>query len=255
GEGSTVPVESHHTPSGGYTPGSDEGSLTLNELMILCITLSNKVESLETKLKLTKQTYGAAFTKLIKMVNKLKKTDKTSQARRRVEIVISDDDMSVVKKILADATRVHTYSRRRRAVSTGSGGVSTASKITSTTKEIVSTADVSMPFSTIGMVQESTSSTRATKDKGKAIMIESDIEQTTTKDAKIAQRLQEEINAAKRQRIAQVHQAAQTFIEDEWENIKAKVEADEELTQRLQAEEREKYSEDDRAKMLVDLIN
>nr|GFD25356.1 hypothetical protein [Tanacetum cinerariifolium] len=30
---------------------------------------------------------------------------------------------------------------------------------------------------------------------------------------------------------------------------------DEELTQRLQAEEREKYSEDDRAKMLVDLIN
>nr|GEV01926.1 retrovirus-related Pol polyprotein from transposon TNT 1-94 [Tanacetum cinerariifolium] len=43
--------------------------------------------------------------------------------------------------------------------------------------------------------------------------------------------------------------------EEEWENIRARVEADEELTQRLQAEERNKYSEVDQAKMLVDLIN
>nr|GEY87393.1 hypothetical protein [Tanacetum cinerariifolium] len=58
-----------------------------------------------------------------------------------------------------------------------------------------------------------------------------------------------------RQRIARVHEAAQTFIEEEWENIRARVEADEELTQRLQVEERDKYSEVDQAKMLVDLIN
>nr|GEU95257.1 reverse transcriptase domain-containing protein [Tanacetum cinerariifolium] len=58
-----------------------------------------------------------------------------------------------------------------------------------------------------------------------------------------------------RQRTARVHAAAQTFTEEEWENIIARVEADEELTQRLQAEEREKYSKDDRAKMFVDLIN
>ncbi|GJY97739.1 hypothetical protein Tco_0514649 [Tanacetum coccineum] len=45
------------------------------------------------------------------------------------------------------------------------------------------------------------------------------------------------------------------FIQEEWENIRARVEADEELTQRLQAEERNKYSEVDQAKMLVDLIN
>nr|GFD13838.1 hypothetical protein [Tanacetum cinerariifolium] len=39
------------------------------------------------------------------------------------------------------------------------------------------------------------------------------------------------------------------------ENIKARVEANEEITQRLQAEERDKYSEVDQAKMLIDLIN
>nr|GEW29611.1 putative ribonuclease H-like domain-containing protein [Tanacetum cinerariifolium] len=97
-----------------------------------------------------------------------------------------------------------------------------------------------MPVSTAGMVQESTSSLRATRDKGKAIMTKSKPEQTTTKlrerqeragyeaairlqeqldeeenlriirDAEIAQRLQEEIKAAKRQRMAQEHMAWQT---------------------------------------------
>nr|GEV29242.1 hypothetical protein [Tanacetum cinerariifolium] len=55
--------------------------------------------------------------------------------------------------------------------------------------------------------------------------------------------------------MARVHEATQTFLEEEWENIKARVTADEELTQRLQVEERNKYSEVDQAKMLVDLIN
>nr|GEV76808.1 hypothetical protein [Tanacetum cinerariifolium] len=255
GEGSTVLVESHHTPSGdptisqpplsspsrvptspydsplpgGHTPGSDEGSLTLNELTILCTTLSNKVESLETELKLTKQTYGAAFTKLIKKLGVLSAT-----------------------KILADATRVHTYSRRRRAVSTGRGGVCTASRIISTAEETVSTASVSMPVLLLRERQE-----RAGYEAAIRLQEQQDKEesQRISRYAEITHRLQEEIDAAERQRMAQVHQAAQTFTENEWENIRARVEADEELTQRLQVEEREKYSKDDRTKMLVNLIN
>ncbi|GJU65081.1 hypothetical protein Tco_1246916 [Tanacetum coccineum] len=39
------------------------------------------------------------------------------------------------------------------------------------------------------------------------------------------------------------------------EDIRARVEADEELTQKIQAEEIDKYSEVDQARMLVDLIN
>nr|GEX44312.1 hypothetical protein [Tanacetum cinerariifolium] len=48
--------------------------------------------------------------------------------------------------------------------------------------------------------------------------------------------------------MARVHEAA-------WENIGARVKADKEITQRLQEEERNKYSEVDQAKMLVNLIN
>ncbi|GKA13221.1 reverse transcriptase domain-containing protein [Tanacetum coccineum] len=83
GKGSTVPVESHHTPITtpstsqlplslpsrvptpphdsplleGHTPGSDEGSMTLNELTVLCTQLSTKVASLEQDLKQTKKVY------------------------------------------------------------------------------------------------------------------------------------------------------------------------------------------------------
>ncbi|GJX30931.1 hypothetical protein Tco_0240786 [Tanacetum coccineum] len=51
--------------------GSDEGSLTLNELTVLYTTLSKKVEDLKNALQQTKLTYDAAYTKLIPRVKKL----------------------------------------------------------------------------------------------------------------------------------------------------------------------------------------
>ncbi|GJR63549.1 hypothetical protein Tco_1505711 [Tanacetum coccineum] len=68
-------------------------------------------------------------------------------------------------------------------------------------------------------------------------------------------RLQEEFDEEERQMIARVHEAARSFSEVEWEDIRGRVKAFEELVQRLQTEEREKYIKDDQAKMLVDLIN
>ncbi|GKE65615.1 hypothetical protein Tco_1519776, partial [Tanacetum coccineum] len=52
-----------------------------------------------------------------------------------------------------------------------------------------------------------------------------------------------------------VHEAASSFNVEEWEDIQARVEADEELAQRLQAEEREMYTKAEQARMLVELIN
>ncbi|GJU34224.1 hypothetical protein Tco_1182578 [Tanacetum coccineum] len=126
GEGSTIPVESHHTPISApstsqpptsppsmqtthvaeeaatmphdspllrvHSLGSDEGSMTLNELTVLCTTLSKKVETLESDLKQTKLTYGAAYTKLIMKVKKLEHKVKSSKARRRVRLVVSEDE-------------------------------------------------------------------------------------------------------------------------------------------------------------------
>ncbi|GJZ64164.1 hypothetical protein Tco_0620585 [Tanacetum coccineum] len=118
GEGSTVPVESHHTPittpstsqpplsspsrvptpphdlplPGGHTPGSDEGRMQQTELMDLVIKLSDKVLALETDLQQTKKVYSTAVTKLIMKVKRLEKIVKSSKARRRAKIVVSDDE-------------------------------------------------------------------------------------------------------------------------------------------------------------------
>ncbi|GKD95722.1 hypothetical protein Tco_1379619, partial [Tanacetum coccineum] len=74
------------------TLGSDEDSMTQQELMVFCTTLLKKVERLETDLKQTKQIYGAAYTRLIKKVKNLEKKVKSSQARRRARIVVFDDE-------------------------------------------------------------------------------------------------------------------------------------------------------------------
>nr|GEX96152.1 hypothetical protein [Tanacetum cinerariifolium] len=279
------------------TLGSDKGSMSLQELTVLCITLSQKVASFEADLKQTRQVYGAAYTKLIMKVKRLEKTVKTGKARRKAKIVVFDDEEEfedpskqgrrLIKeinqdtkvtlvtptqastqgeahsqpedqlgvfseaKVLADAAKVHTYSRRR-AVSTGSGGINTTSRLFSTAEESVSTAGASMLVSTAGMI-----------NKGKGIMEESEPVQTKTKmqqeqerlGLEAAVRLQEQLDEKERQRIARVHEATQTFTEEEWENIRSRVEADEELTQKLQAKVKDKYNEVDQAKMLVDLIN
>ncbi|GJZ37548.1 synaptobrevin, longin-like domain protein [Tanacetum coccineum] len=75
-----------------HSLGSDECSLTLPELTVLCTSLSKKVESLESDLKLTKQTYGVAYTKLVMKVKKLEHQVKSIKARRKVRLVISDNE-------------------------------------------------------------------------------------------------------------------------------------------------------------------
>ncbi|GJT55067.1 hypothetical protein Tco_0990121 [Tanacetum coccineum] len=53
----------------------------------------------------------------------------------------------------------------------------------------------------------------------------------------------------------QVHEEVSSLMSVEWEDIQATIEDDEELALRIQVEEREKYSEAEKARLLVDLIN
>ncbi|GKC52466.1 hypothetical protein Tco_1075211, partial [Tanacetum coccineum] len=154
-----------------------------------------------------------------------------------------EDQLGVLSaaKVLADVAKVHTYSRRRRPVSTGSGGVSTASRI----------------VSTAGMIQQVNiiiPSSSATKDKGKAIMTESKPKQITTKlkqrqeraGYKATIRLQEQLNEEESQRIAKDVEVAQR-LQEEFDATKKQKNGS--------IEERDKYSKVDQARMLVDLIN
>ncbi|GKC67340.1 hypothetical protein Tco_1099938 [Tanacetum coccineum] len=229
---------------GGHTPGSDEGSMTLHELTVLCTKLSNKVDNLETELKQTKQTYGATLTKLIKKVKKLEQTVKTSQARRRAKIVVLDDEERVLSdaKVLADATKknVNTYTRRKRAVSTGSEGVNNASRIFSTVEESVSTVGASMPVSTAGMVQQVNiiipTSSETTKDKEEQAKFNAEQEELLTSNT-----TEDEANPP----VGDIN----------WDDVQAQIQVDEDLAQKLLEEERENLSIEERARLLAELID
>nr|GEW85402.1 hypothetical protein [Tanacetum cinerariifolium] len=87
----TVPPTLYDSPlTGGYTPGSDEGRLKLEELMNLCIILLNRVTTFENKLSSTKAVYHKAFITLTKRVKKLE--IQLKQKRSRAVIHSSDEE-------------------------------------------------------------------------------------------------------------------------------------------------------------------
>ncbi|GKB15292.1 hypothetical protein Tco_0849215 [Tanacetum coccineum] len=193
------------------------------------------MESLETDLKKTKLTYGAAYTKLIKKVKKLENKVKSNQARRRTRIVVSDDgeDLEDPSKQERNISKIDQDPIISLDVSTAEEDISTAKPISST-GVVVTTASVDVSTATVSTA----------KYKGKGIMEESKPDRprqscsTNKKDLVMKQLLDYKLNLRKKRgRGLPV------------------VEADEELAHRLQAEEREKYSEAEKARLLAELIN
>nr|GEU67186.1 xylulose kinase-1 [Tanacetum cinerariifolium] len=244
---------------------SDKGRMQHNELIDLVTKLSDVVLALETDLKQTKKVYGAAYTKLIIKVKKLEKTVKISQAKRKAKIVVPNGEVEMedpskqgrkieeidqdpdISLIQHDADIQKRYEQDMEfdfdvakedstdeQVSTAAATVSTAGVDISPASPTrrVSTADDITMVETLVYIRRSATKT---KDKCKGIMEESELAMTKTKRQQEQKRLGYE---------------ATMRLQEE-----ARVEVDEKLTWRLQAKERDKYSEVDQAKMLVDLIN
>ncbi|GJZ97186.1 hypothetical protein Tco_0669639 [Tanacetum coccineum] len=231
-----------------HTLRSDEGRMQHNELMDLVTKLSARV------------------------VKKLEKTVKTRQARRKAKIVVSDDEEDLkdpskqgrkIAKIDQDPNislvQHDAEVQGRHEHDMESDFEFTAAEEVYTAKKGVSTAE---PVSTAG-ASVSTAGASLAKDKGKAIMQEVETIQTKTKlqleqerlGYEEALRLQAKIDEEERQRIIRVQEEASSFNIKEWVDIQARVESDEEFAHRLQSEEREMYSEAEKARLLVELIN
>ncbi|GJQ96166.1 hypothetical protein Tco_0007305 [Tanacetum coccineum] len=274
-----------------HTLGSDEGRMQQNELMDLVTKLTDRVEVLENDLKQTKRVYGAAFTKLIKKVKTLEKTVKSSKARRKAKLVVSDDeeedsfnqgrkiaeidedpDISLVQQMIHHDAQTQGRQEHdlepnfeftaHEEVYTAEPDISTANVPVSTAGAEVSTAipEVSTAAESLVYIRRSTTKR---KDKGKAIMKEAEPVQKKTKlqleqerlGYEEALRLQEQLDEEERQRLAIVHEEASTFNVEEWDDIQAQIEAGEELAQKFQEEESGKYTEAEKARLLVEMIN
>ncbi|GJT76842.1 hypothetical protein Tco_1043567, partial [Tanacetum coccineum] len=158
-----------------HSHGSDEGSLKLIELMNLVTKLSKRIGVLEDDLKRTKQTYSAAFTKLILRIKKLESKVKTGKARKRARVVLledEEDDSSKQGRIDEDPTTyfhqddvVHDTAKERQPED-------------STIGIEISTAPIN---DNIASESLSTAGKEIRKYKGKAIMTEPEPEKKSKK--------------------------------------------------------------------------
>nr|GEY56346.1 hypothetical protein [Tanacetum cinerariifolium] len=202
---------------------SYEGRMQHNELMDFVTKLSDIVLALETELNQTNKVYGASYIKLIRKVKKLENTVKTSQARRKAKIVVFDEEIDLedpskqerkIEEIDQDLNILliqHDADIQGRYEQDMEFEFDAAKEVSIV--EQVSTAE------TLVYIRRSAAKI---KDKGKGIMEESKSAMTKTKRQQEqerlgheeAVRLQEEFDKEERQRIARVHEAAQSFFEE-----------------------------------------
>nr|GEV55478.1 hypothetical protein [Tanacetum cinerariifolium] len=247
GEGSTVLVKSLHTPTSAPSTSQPHFSPTLR-IPIRQETkvpqpsspphtnVADKVAStgVDVRHKETwSRQYRAAYTKLIRKVKKLVTKDKLRKSRRKLRLVLLDEEALDTDNLTPEDP---SKQRRKIAQINEDGGITLVQMGAQTQgSPKVKTAGVSVNDTAAETLVYIRRSEAKTKDKGKGIMEESESPMIKTKRQQEQERLGLE---------------AAVKLQDE-----ARVEADEELVQRLQTEEREKYSEDEQGRMLVDLIN
>ncbi|GKB17608.1 hypothetical protein Tco_0851531 [Tanacetum coccineum] len=253
-----VPPTPHDSPlPGGYTPGSDEGRLKLEELMPMCIKLSKQEDA-------SKQGWTSDKTKPIFKDSDFNDLDDLVDEGMAF---VQEKDAENQGKIGADDTEVVKGSGDTEAVNTVGEGVSTAAPRTPpTTTTVFDDKDVTMAMAqtlikmkeekakekgvAIKDVKDSSRPIRSIttlqplltndlKDKGKGILQETEpVEKTYKKvqgdaqikrDAEVALRLQVELD----------------------EELRARIDANYELAARMTQEEQEKYTIEDKARLLA----
>ncbi|GJT09431.1 hypothetical protein Tco_0856473 [Tanacetum coccineum] len=241
GEGSTILVESHHTPTSApstlqpqtsspsmqtihaapmphdspiprvHSLGSDKGSLTLNEL-----TGRSLVEDMD---------LDDGISLVPPHVSDQGRFDDkhvSDQPEEQLGVFSATKVLANAARIRRGVVNVHTYTRRRTISTAGMAGVSTASGLVITT----------------GMAQEveiNIPSPVATKDKGK-----------------LHEEEQARFNAEQEVKFNE-EQEQERLDYEAADDILARVTADEDLVQKLQVGE--KYNEEDLPRKLVELVN
>ncbi|GJV39291.1 putative ribonuclease H-like domain-containing protein [Tanacetum coccineum] len=301
---------------GGYTPGSDECRLKLEELMAICIKLSKQVLDLEKE----KDAQAVEILKLKKRVKKLERQRKSSisHPRRRIyrQVESSDDDldeedaskqerisdktkpmfkdsdfddlddlvdegMAFVQekdaenqgKIGDDDTKVLKVSGdtevldTKKEVNTVGEEVSTAASRTPPTTTVFDDEDVTMAMAqTLINMKEGKAKEKggAIKDVEVSSKPETEpVEKTKKKvqgdaqierDVEVALRLQVELDEELKVKKERQEAASKVAIAEMFDEVQAKIYADYELAARMTQEEQEKYTIEEKARLLEELF-
>ncbi|GJV71475.1 hypothetical protein Tco_1491470 [Tanacetum coccineum] len=195
-----------------HSHGSDEGSLKLNELTNLVTKLSERIRVLEDDLRKTKKTYSSAFTKLILRVKKLE-----ARGKKLTDAEVQEKASTETKPFIQEVTPTEVI-QDQGSSEKGRVEVCTAGEPKGTTSEVPMVSTVEENISTAGRTVTYTRRSeekRTRKDKGKAIMIESEPKKKSKKEIEQerlsfaeAIRLEEQMNEEQRAQIARDEEIA-----------------------------------------------
>ncbi|GJZ30872.1 hypothetical protein Tco_0575919 [Tanacetum coccineum] len=277
GEGSAQPAEPHHTPVDpipstsqpphlspqpqspphlspprsykaplpeGNTSGSAEDSMQLKELIVLVPTLVTRINSLEKELKDTKQTLGNAVLKLVKKVKSLE----TALKRKSKKVLTSESEGEAQEEEISP-TILEAAKTLLKVASQGVSKEKSTNKGKRYRRKAREEINTGREEINTGIEEVSTGGTKRGQREGKALMIEEDIQAThKTKE----QMRQEEAGLEEAIKLQAQLDEEVFYTEEDWDTIRAKLEANAELTKSLQGEN---VSSDDFAKRMVDMIN
>ncbi|GKB48976.1 ribonuclease H-like domain-containing protein [Tanacetum coccineum] len=274
-----VPPTPHDSPlTRGHIPGSDEGRLKLEELMALCTNLSNRVLALEeaktaqdrviTRLKLRVRRVESSTDK------SLDEEDASKQGRNKdnTKPMFKDSNFDVLDDAMEDVD-VNTAEQLTTA---GPSQVSTADQVSTARPEVSAATPVTPPTVfdddedlTIAQTLVKMRSEKA-KDKEKGVAIRDEEEpprltrSTTTlqplptidpKDKGKGVLVEEPEKPVKiKRRDQEQEEASIAALYDEYDDIQASIDADALFATKLQQEEREQFTIEERAKFLVEII-
>ncbi|GJV02762.1 hypothetical protein Tco_1336331 [Tanacetum coccineum] len=285
-EGPSFEPSYHMSPPPSHEPEnqasrSSEESEQLRNLMDIVPRLESRVKSLEKELSETKQTLGTAILQLREKVKKLE--NKLRKKRKRKE---TEDAEGQNQEVPSQTDQENTFATPEKSKGSGEAQeeqIKETKVLTTTPTKIlhfeepdsaqVNTAQVntaelnadSTPSAQVNTGEVNTAEVN-TEDLQAEVQSTKDIKRATRASIfrgfskiklKLSAETQRQIDLdalLARRLVEQEEEAAQEALATEFDYIQARLNADQILAEKLQQEEREQYSIEDRAKFLHDTI-
>nr|GEU77731.1 putative ribonuclease H-like domain-containing protein [Tanacetum cinerariifolium] len=248
-----VPQTPYDSPLlGGHTPGSDEGSMTLKELMNLCTTLLQKVLDLENVKTAQRNSLGR------RKVSKQGRKNLKSQQMFQDNVLDEDADTEM---IVEDKGNGEKGCSTAETVSTTMLDISVVRPENQKAKEkgiaFKDTNDSERPIRSITTLQPLP--TIDPKDKGKGILQEPEpvkkskkIDQDQIKKyAEVALKTQAHLNEEARIERERQEEASEAALAEMYDEVQAQIDDDHELAVRLTHEEQQKNTVEERSKLFT----
>ncbi|GJV33681.1 hypothetical protein Tco_1394081 [Tanacetum coccineum] len=262
-----VPNTPHDSPLPGVnTPGSDEGSLELNELMDLVTKLSHRIHDQRKRQSLENQgKIGADDTEVVKGSGDIEVLDAEKAVNTAGEGVST---ISVPETVSTTASRTPpttttVFNDEDVTVDMAQTLIKIKEKKVKEKGVVIKDVeDSSRPVRSITTLQPLP--TIDPKDKGKGMLQETEsVEKIKKKvqgdaqmerDAEVALRLQAELDEELRVERERQEEASKVAIAEMFDEVQARIDADYELAARMTQEEQEKYTIEERARLLAEFF-